>query len=159
MARRALLMAGAGASGAGLGAAGSVMGASAGAGSGFMGASAGAGSGAGLRRIPHPAQALVEPARAGRCAFHQLVSVRALHGGEFRPEPISGPLHLLKGGASRQCVSRAHGGEQALVRSHSARRGRHRRREGKRGDGAKSGCRRQKTLYKSTLVSTLVVAK
>ena len=48
---------------------------------------------------------------------------------------------------------------QALVRSHSARRGRHRRREGKRGDGAKSGCRRQKTLYKSTLVSTLVVAK
>ena len=121
----------------------------------------------GLRRIgrsihaelPHPAQALVEPVPAGRCAFHQLVSVRALHGGEFRPEPISGPLHLLKGGASRQCVSRAHGGEQALVRSHSARRGRHRRREGKRGDGAKSGCRRQKTLYKPTLVSTLVVAK
>ena len=120
----------------------------------------------GLRRIgsrgihaelPHPAQALVEPVRAGRCAFHQLVSVRALYGGEFRPEPISGPLHLLKGGASRQCVSRAHGGEQALVRSHSARRGRHRRREGKQGDGAKSGCRRQKTLYKSTLVSTLVV--
>ena len=53
MARRALLMAGVGASGAGLraagsGAAGSVfMGASAGAGSGFMGALAGAGSGAG----------------------------------------------------------------------------------------------------------------
>ena len=77
----------------------------------------------------------------------------------MRFSPARLPLHLLKGGASRQCVSRAHGGEQALVRSHSARRGRHRRREGKRGDGAKSGCRRQKRLYKSTLVSTLVVAK
>ena len=65
--------------------------------------------------LPHPAQALVEPVRAGLCAFHQLVSVRALRRGEFPPEPIPGPLHLLKGGASRQCVSRAHGGEQALA--------------------------------------------
>ena len=131
-----MLLAGAGVSGAGLGAAGA-------AGSGFMGASGLGRSGlrfhgrlgSGLRfhgrlrsglgrigsrgihaKLPHPAQALVEPVRAGRCAFHQLVFVRALHGGEFPPEPIPGPLHLLKGGASRQCVSRAHGGEQALAR-------------------------------------------
>ena len=104
MARMLMAGAGAGASAAGSGAAGGRSG---------LGRS-------GLGRIhaelPHPAQALVEPVRAGLCAFHQLVSVRALRGGEFPPEPIPGPLHLLKGGASRQCVSRAHGGEQALVR-------------------------------------------
>ena len=107
MARMLVAGAGAGASAAGSGAAGP------GSGRSGLGRS-------GLGRIhaelPHPAQALVEPVRAGLCAFHQLVSVRALRGGEFPPEPIPGPLHLLKGGASRQCVSRAHGGEQALVR-------------------------------------------
>ena len=87
--------------------------------------------------LPHPAQALVEPVRAGRCAFHQLISVRAPH--EF-PETDPWPLHLLKGGASRQCVSRAHGGKQALVRSQSTRWGSHRRCEGGSGGDAKSGC-------------------
>ena len=46
--------------------------------------------------LPHPAQALVEPVRAGLCAFHQLVSVRALRGGEFPPEPIPGPFTFSK---------------------------------------------------------------
>ena len=51
----------------------------------------------GIHALSHPSYPLVEAARAGRYAFHQLVSVHALHGGEFPPE-IS-PLHLLKGGA------------------------------------------------------------
>ena len=59
---------------------------------------------------------LALPAPQGSEAAGRLPgSVRALRGGEFPPEPIPGPLHLLKGGASRQCVSRAHGGEQALA--------------------------------------------
>ena len=92
--------------------------------------------------LPHPAQALVEPVRAGLCAFHQLVSVRALRGGEFPPEPIPGPLHLLKGGASRQCVSRAHGGEQALVRRSGLALGesRHRRASRANSDLLKASC-------------------
>ena len=92
MARRALLMAGAGASGAGLGAAGSRSGVRSGLGRsglsfhGRLGRSGLGRSGlsfhgrlgrSGLGRIdsrgihaklPHPAQALVEPVRAGRCA-------------------------------------------------------------------------------------------
>ena len=162
MARRALLMAGASA-GAGLGA---------GAGSG-----AGVGSGAGLGRsgLSGRRSGLGRLGRSGltfdgrlRAQAHRRERAQSWHPcracarrplrfsrGEFPPEPIPGPLHLLKGGASRQCVSRAHGGEQALVRSQSARRGRHRRREGKRGnDGSKSGCRRQKKLYTYPRVHT-----
>ena len=114
MARRALLMAGAGASGAGLGAAGSGaagwrLGRSGLRFHGRLGRSGLGRSGlsfhgrlgrSGLGRsgsrgihakLPHPAQALVEPVRAGRCVF-----VRALHGGEFPPEPIPGPFTFSK---------------------------------------------------------------
>ena len=74
------------------------------------------------------------------------------------PEPIPGPLHLLKGGASRQCVSRAHGGEQALVRSQSTRWGSHRRCEGGSGD-AKSGCACQIDCRHFTIPSNALTRK
>ena len=118
-----MLMAGAGSGAAGSGAAGSgFMGASGAgsgaAGSGFMGAS-GAGSGAAGSGASMPSFLIRLRRWLSRCvqAFALFTSsspfVRCAE--ESSPEPIPGPLHLLKGGASRQCVSRAHGGEQALA--------------------------------------------
>ena len=105
--------------GAGSGAAGSVfMGASAGAGSGaagsvFMGASAGAGSGASAVVASMPSFLIRLRRWLSRCA--QAVALFTSSSSSVRPEPIPGPLHLLKGGASRQCVSRAHGSERVAI--------------------------------------------
>ena len=99
--------------------------------------------------LPHPAQALVEPVRAGRCAFHRRSSARSPFTFS-KVVPLGSASAALTAASRRSCAVKAPAGADIVGARGS---------EATTAQRVAAGGNRNCTHAKSTLVSTLVVAK